>query len=108
MWFSLFSYGLYKYDGINWEHIYPADPDLSAVGSWANFVDEFGNIWVGYNNGFIGIYNENGIVSSVEYSENNEVQKSYLLKTKLSQSIQPGNINILYHLSGWACRTYSF
>ena len=63
IWFSLSRGGFYKFESETWTHIYPSDQDLSEENSQACFKNSNGDIWIGYNNGHIAIYNESGLVS---------------------------------------------
>lgn len=65
-WFSSWKFGFYKFDNNEWTHIYPTSPDLSEEGTWANMMDSRGNIWIGYNNGHIALYNQTGIISDIK------------------------------------------
>lgn len=88
IWFSLFFGGFYKFENGTWTHIYPTEPDLSDQNSHACYKDKNGNIWIGYNNGYVAIYNENGIVN-VESNNPSIVENNFILEQNYPNPFNP-------------------
>ena len=63
-------------NGEKWVKITPPDPELTDIGCDGLFRDQNGNIWIGYNNGFLAVYNPSGI-TNVESQK--EIPKTYSL-----------------------------
>ncbi len=83
-WFASWRKGLLKLNysqGESWEHISPPDyPELSAKGCWAVTRDKNGNFWIGYNNGYLAVYNPDGIngLTDINFSKDNLPKDFYL------------------------------
>ncbi len=70
IWFASWTKGFLKLDYSNgevWEKYTPYGfTELENEGCWAAYKDSKGNMWIGYNNGYIGLYNQDGITSILE------------------------------------------
>lgn len=53
--------GLYRFDGVTFEHIKPRDPEVNAWRPMSLLVARDGTIWVGYHSGAIAAY-RNGVL----------------------------------------------
>jgi len=67
VWFASTKKGLLKLDysqGEKWIHVFPPGyPVLQNEGCGTLIKDKTGNLWIGYNNGYIAVFNPGGIVS---------------------------------------------
>ncbi len=70
IWFASWNGGFLKLNYSNGEVWKKYSPDgfseVENEGCWAAYKDSKGNIWIGYNNGYIGLYNQDGITSILE------------------------------------------
>ena len=92
MWFSLSRGGFYKFENGNWSHLYPTTPNLVDENSKACFVDSNGNIWIGYDNGHVAIYNEGGIVNIDNKKENELSDIKYFLNQNYPNPFNPSTV----------------
>lgn len=80
--FSTINDGLLKLDYLNneeWTKIIPSDPILEIVGCDGLMKDHNGNIWIGYNNGYLALYNPDGI-TGVQKTKNTIPTDYYLFQ----------------------------
>ena len=63
-----------------WEKYTPYGFELENEGCWAAYKDSRGNYWVGYNNGYIAVYNPDGVdgITVVEPKAKQNPQKFIL------------------------------
>ena len=73
VWFASEIYGFLRLDystGEIWTKLYPKGYGLDSIGCTGLMRDNYGNFWIGYNNGYLAMFNTNGIVG-IEENESN-------------------------------------
>jgi ligand-binding sensor domain-containing protein len=99
VWFASWLDGFLKLDysnGEQWEHIYPPNyPELMNEGCWGLTRDSKGNFWIGYNNGYIAVYNPDA-VSSIDDKENT-VPENFILFQNYPNPFNPST-KIVYQI----------
>ncbi len=96
-WFACWRKGFLKLNysqDESWEHIFPAEyPELEAKGCWALTKDKSGNFWIGYNNGYLAVYNPNGIVGITGVDERKyTVPANYSLSQNYPNPFNPTTV----------------
>lgn len=87
-------------NGEEWTHLYPPGYNLEEIGSTGLMRDSKNNFWIGYNNGYLAIYNPDGLngITDVE-EEKNKIPKEFILHQNYPNPFNP-TTKIRYSVPG--------
>jgi len=93
VYFATLFDGFLKLDysnGEEWTHLYPPGYNLEEIGCIGLMRDSKNNFWIGYNNGYLVIYNPDGLngITDVE-KEKNEIPKEFILHQNYPNPFNP-------------------
>lgn len=73
-----------------WTKIFPHGYGLDTIACIGLTKDHYGNLWVGYSNGYVGVYNPNGVVNVTSVFINNvSIPTEFLLKQNYPNPFNP-------------------
>ncbi len=72
-----------------WENIKPPYADIDSIGCDGLTKDSSGNLWIGYNNGYVAVYNPDGIVGIKNNDDFNTIPFSLRLYQNYPNPFNP-------------------